>query len=90
MRLVLKTDSGIGWIMAVSVSKKSRRKEYEVSKEGRVTVYPTLHETKEKGTLKRILKKLIHIRKGHWGYRLLFHFNKFIVADARRPISEMV
>jgi len=42
-----------------------KRKEFFVSKEGRLTVYPTLHETKEKGMLKLILKKLIHIRKGH-------------------------
>ena len=42
-----------------------KRKEYGVSKDRMLTVYPTLHETKEKGMLKRILKKLIHIRKGH-------------------------
>jgi hypothetical protein len=44
---------------------KARRKELAVSKDRMLTVYPTLRETKEKGTLKRILKKLIHIRKGH-------------------------
>jgi hypothetical protein len=42
-----------------------KRKELVVSKDRMLTVYPTLHETKEKGMLKRILKKLIHIRKGH-------------------------
>jgi len=42
-----------------------KRKEYDANKEGRITDYPTLHETKEKGKLKRILKKLIHIKKGH-------------------------
>jgi hypothetical protein len=47
------------------MAKKSRRKELAVSKERMLTVYPTLHETKEKGMLKRILKKLIHIKKGH-------------------------
>jgi hypothetical protein len=42
-----------------------KRKKFVVSKDRMLTVYPTLHETKEKGMLKRILKKLIHIRKGH-------------------------
>jgi hypothetical protein len=42
-----------------------KRKDYDVSKDGRITVYPALHETKEKGNLKRIIKKLIHIKKGH-------------------------
>jgi len=42
-----------------------KRKGFIVSKDRMLTVYPTLHETKEKGMLKRILKKLIHIRKGH-------------------------
>jgi hypothetical protein len=41
------------------------RKELVVSKEGMLTMYPILPETKEKEVLKRILKKLIHIRKGH-------------------------
>jgi hypothetical protein len=47
------------------MSKKPRRKELVVSKDRMLTISPTLHETREKGTLKRILKKLIHIRKGH-------------------------
>jgi len=42
-----------------------KRKELVVSKDRMLTVYPTLHETKEKGMFKRILKKLIHIHKGH-------------------------
>jgi len=41
------------------------RKTYEVTKEGWITVYPSLHEQKEKGKLRGILKKLIHLRKGH-------------------------
>jgi len=45
------------------ISKK--RKEYDVAKKRRITVYPSLHETKEKGKLKRIIEKLIHIKKGH-------------------------
>jgi hypothetical protein len=47
------------------VPKKSRRKELVVSKDRMLTMYPALHETREKGMLRRILKKLIHIRKGH-------------------------
>jgi hypothetical protein len=45
--------------------KGSRNKSYEVTKEGRLVIYPSLYETKEKGKLKRILKRLIHIKKGH-------------------------
>jgi hypothetical protein len=45
--------------------KKTRRKELIVSKDRMLTMYPTLHETKKKGMLRRILKKLVHIRKGH-------------------------
>jgi hypothetical protein len=44
---------------------KSLRKELVVSKNRMLTMHPTLHETREKGMLKRILKKLIHIKKGH-------------------------
>jgi len=47
------------------VPKKPRKKKFEVSKDGKLTVHPVLHETKEKGKLKGILKKLIHLRKGH-------------------------
>jgi len=45
--------------------KKSRRKELAISKDRMLTMYPTLHEHKEKGMFRRILRKLIHIRKGH-------------------------
>ncbi len=47
------------------MGKKSRRKELTVSKDRMLTIYPTLHYTREKGMLKSILKKLIHIKKGH-------------------------
>lgn len=43
-----------------------KQKEFVVSKERMLTVYPILHETKEKGMFKRILKKLLHIKKGYW------------------------
>jgi len=51
--------------MPVPVSRKSRRTGYESARGKRTTSHPVLHETKEKGKLKRLLKKLIHIRKGH-------------------------
>jgi len=41
------------------------KKSYEVSREGWITVYPSLHENKEKGTFRRILKRLIQLKKGH-------------------------
>jgi len=51
--------------MLMPMSKKSHQKAYEVSKEGRITIYPALYGVSEGGKLKRILKKLIHIHKGH-------------------------
>jgi hypothetical protein len=42
-----------------------KRQEFIVCNEGRITTYPTLHETKEKSKIKGNLKKLMHIRKGH-------------------------
>ena len=42
-----------------------RKKSYETSSEGWITVYPSLHENKEKGKLRRILKRSIQLRKGH-------------------------
>ena len=41
------------------------KKTYEVSSGGWITVYPSLHEKKEKGMFRRILKRLIQLRKGH-------------------------
>jgi hypothetical protein len=43
----------------------NRNKTYIVSKEGLINVYPSLHENKEKGMLRRIIKRLIQRRKGH-------------------------
>jgi hypothetical protein len=43
----------------------TKKKTYLVSKEGWINVYPSLHEHKEKGTLMRILKRLIQLRKGN-------------------------
>ena len=42
-----------------------RKKSIEVTKDGWITVYPSLHEQKEKGILRRILKMLIQLKKGH-------------------------
>jgi hypothetical protein len=44
--------------------KKSRRKELSGSKDRMLTMYPP-HAEREKGMVKSIIKKLIHIRKGH-------------------------
>jgi len=51
--------------MLIPMFRKSHQKEYEVSKEGRITIYPALYGSSEGGKLKRIIKKLIHIHKGH-------------------------
>ena len=58
-----------------------KSKTYEVTKEGRIVIYPSIHEVKEKGKLKQILKKLIHIKKGHWTEkeRALENRNLYIV-----------
>jgi hypothetical protein len=43
----------------------TKKKTYIVSKEGWINVYPSLHENKEKGMLRRIIKRLIQLKKGH-------------------------
>ncbi|HXX57316.1 MAG TPA: hypothetical protein VEI96_04890 [Thermodesulfovibrionales bacterium] len=40
-------------------------KSYEVTKDGRITIYPSLHPIRQEGKLRRILKKIIHFKKGH-------------------------
>ena len=47
------------------MGEKSHKKLYEVSWDGRITMYPNFIETKEKGRLRLILKRLTHFRKGH-------------------------
>ncbi len=42
-----------------------QNKSYEVSKDGRIIVYPSLRPIKQEGKLRRILKKIIHFKKGH-------------------------
>jgi hypothetical protein len=43
---------------------KSHRKELVVSKDRMLVLYPSLYETREKGMLRRIIKKLVLMRKG--------------------------
>jgi hypothetical protein len=47
----------------------TKKKTYLVSREGWITAYPSLHEHKEKGILrgilKSIIKRLIQLKKGH-------------------------
>ena len=45
-----------------------KKKAYVMSREGFITVYPSLLEYKEKGTLRRILKRLTQLWKGHQLY----------------------
>jgi hypothetical protein len=45
--------------------KKPAGKEFVDPKDRTIPDHPTLHETKEKGSLRLLLKKLIHVRKGH-------------------------
>jgi hypothetical protein len=47
------------------MGKRSHKKEYTVATDIRVTSCSTLYETREKSKIKNILKKLIHIKKGH-------------------------
>jgi hypothetical protein len=42
-----------------------RKKTYLVTKDGFINTYPSLYETKEKGKLRGIIKRLIQLRKGH-------------------------
>jgi hypothetical protein len=39
------------------------KKQYEVSREGMIKIYPSLPGTKEKSRLVEVLKKLMQIRK---------------------------
>jgi len=52
-------------IIINQMGKRHHKKNYHISIDSRLTSSPNLHETKEKSKLKSILKKLIHIRKGH-------------------------
>jgi hypothetical protein len=52
-------------IIIEQMGKRHHKKNYNISTDSRLTSSPTLHETKEKSKIKSILKKLIHIRKGH-------------------------
>jgi hypothetical protein len=56
---------GTLFIIIEQMAKKPHKKSYEKSAASSVTDLPTLHETKEKSKIKSILKKLIHIKKGH-------------------------
>lgn len=48
------------------MSSKNKKPAVEADKHGRINVYPaTLHEQKGSNKLKRMLKRLIQLRKGH-------------------------
>jgi len=47
------------------MGKRHHKKNDTLSRESKLTRPPALHETKEKSKMKGILKKLIHIKKGH-------------------------
>jgi hypothetical protein len=44
---------------------KQRNKYFESDKEGYIRTYPSIHETKEKGTLRQLIKLLKRLKKGH-------------------------
>lgn len=48
-----------------SMADKRHKKIYKVSRDGKITITPYLVETKEKGKLRLILKRLIYLKKGH-------------------------
>lgn len=48
-----------------SMKDKKERSSVEVDKSGRLNTYPALHAQKEKSKLKQIIKRLIHLKKGH-------------------------
>jgi len=50
--------------MSLIADTKSK-KTYEVTKDGWITVYPSLYAQKETGKLRRVLKRLVQLRKGH-------------------------
>jgi len=51
----------------IFIADSERKKNFTVTKDGWVTVYPSLYEQKGKGTLRGILKRSIPAKKGHEG-----------------------
>jgi hypothetical protein len=50
----------------IELSVKQKRKKYlETDKEGFIRVYPSLHETKERGRLQLLIRLLKRLKKGH-------------------------
>ena len=46
-------------------SMKHKSKYFEADREGYIRTYPTIHETKEKGTLRQLIELLKRLKKGH-------------------------
>jgi len=46
--------------------KQKRNKSFESTNEGFIRTYPCIHETKEKGKLRQLIKLLKRLKKGHW------------------------
>jgi hypothetical protein len=44
---------------------KNTNKYFESDKEGYIRTYPSIHETKEKGRLRQLIKLLKRLKKGH-------------------------
>jgi len=44
---------------------KQKNKYFEADKEGYIRTYPSIHETKEKGIFKHLIKLLKKLKKGH-------------------------
>jgi hypothetical protein len=46
-------------------SMKHKNKSLEADKEGFIRTYPSIHEQKEKGKLRQLIKLLKRLKKGH-------------------------
>jgi len=46
-------------------SMKHTNKYFEADREGYIRTYPSIHETKEKGKLRQLIKLLKRLKKGH-------------------------
>ena len=64
---MIKKDSRLRFISddIVNPMKTKKPKTYEVTRERMIVIYPALDENKEKGKLRRMLRRLIQIKKGH-------------------------
>ncbi len=59
------SNASLHTTLIVLMKEKHHKKIYKVSRDGKVTIYPYLVETKHRGRLRLMLKRFLHFIKGH-------------------------